>query len=107
MITEMLKEKYLDKEIEIFLNGHIFFFPKNPNFYDGKRESTKWELTPSNEVDNSRNPDISGCWSKFRCIKSKIVKVVEIIHHIDYEENEWKLRCVGKKGKEYIIEIPE
>lgn len=107
MLRELLEEKFLDKEIEIYLNGHIFYHPKNPTWYNGVREYLTWEISPVKKIDNNKNPDESGQWSKFRCVKSKIVKVLEIIHEIDYEVNEWKLRCVGKKGKEYLILLPE
>lgn len=104
MITQLLEEKYLGQEIEIFLNGHVFFSPKNPSFYDGKRETTEWELEPR-ETKTIFNED--GSWSKFRTIKSKTVKVLEVIMMPDYEGTTWHLRCQGKKGKEYIISIPE
>lgn len=104
MLRELIEEKFLDKEIEIYLNGHIFFFPGNPTYFDGVRESSEWEL--NSRMTNSTT-DKDGSWSKFRTIKSKIVKVVEIIHEVDYEMDEWKLRCIGKKGKEYLISVPE
>lgn len=104
MITELLKEKYLNKEIEIFLNGHVFYYPGNSSYYDGLREYTEWELEPTVEK-TITNED--GSWSKFRTVKSKAVKVLEVVRIPDYEGTTWHLRCVGKKGKEYIIEIPE
>ena len=104
MITELLKEKYLDKEIEIYLNGHIFYNPRNTSYYDGTKESTKWELEQTVEKIITNEDD---SWSKFRTIKSKTVKVLEVVRIPDYEGTTWHLRCIGKKGKEYIVEVPE
>lgn len=104
MITELIEAKFLNNEIEIYLNGHIYYHPKNPSFYDGKRETTEWELTPC--LDKTiTNED--GSWSKFRNIKSKTVKVLDVVMIPDYEGTTWHLTCQSKKGKKYSVQIPE
>lgn len=103
-ITEILKERYVDKEIDIYLIGHIYFSTKNSACYDGKKETTEWSLA---SLDTKTVIHEGESWSKFRTIKSKTVKVLEVIWKCDYEGSTWKLRCQGKKGKEYIVPIPE
>ena len=104
MIKKLIEDKFLGKEVEIYLNGHSYYNPGNPSIYDGKRESTEWSLEPF-ETKTIHRED--GSWSRFRTIKKKVVTVVSVTAMPDYEGTTWHLTCQGKKGKEYSLRVPE